>query len=150
MRRLIKKIRPLLGLLLLLQATAVFALPADIHFNLCLGSGGHLELSTDFCANTLLIEQSQPLNTVFSSEDHHGDCLDVIANCDSEEELFSPSEEALISKTEILENCPPLAAVESIFLSPYQVVQSSLLFPLISKTSSPAHLDFINMTVLLI
>ena len=151
MRRLIKNFRPLLALLLLLQATTVYALPTDIHLNLCFGSDGHLKISADFCAETLLIQQSQPMSSVLSSEDHHGDCLDVVLNCDSEEEFFFPSEEALLVKTKIIGNCPPLVAEEHIYSSPYQVVQSSILNSyLISRTFSPAHLDFISATVLLI
>ena len=150
MRRLIKKIRPLLALLLLLQATNVYALPEDIHLNLCLGTDGHLEISYDFCAETLLFQQPKSLGSVFTSEDHHGDCLDIVANCDSEE-LFSFSEKTLLAKTEIIENSPPLVVEENICFSPYQVVQSSILNSyLISRASFPAHLGFISTTVLLI
>jgi len=151
MRRLIKKYRPLLGLLLLLQATTVYALPADIHLNLCLGSDGHLEISTDFCTDTQLFEQSQPLSSTLSNDDHHGDCLDIIVNCDLEEELFSTSEEALLSITKVIGNCLPLPAVEHIYFSPNQLYNSATLFSgLISRASPPAHIEFINMTVLLI
>ena len=151
MTRLIKKFRPLFALLLLLQATTVYALPADIHLNLCFGPDGHLEISTDFCADNQLTEQSPPLIAAFSSEDHHGDCLDIISNCDSEEELFSPSEKALLTKTEIIENNPPLVGAKNIYSSSYQVIQTSILNSCLkSRTSSPAHLGFISTTVLLI
>ena len=151
MRRLIKKFRPLIALLLLLQATTVYALPEDIHLNLCFGTDGHLEISSDFCAETLLIQQSQSLSSAYSSEDHHGDCLDILANCDSEEELFSPSEKVLLAKTEIIVNSSPLVGEESIYFSPHQVVQSAILNSyLISRASLPAPLSFISTTVLLI
>jgi len=151
MRRLIKKFRPLLALLLLIQATSVYALPEDLHLNLCFGPDGHLKLSSDFCPESLLIEQLQPLNSSLSDDDHHGDCLDIVLNCDSEEELFSPSELTLLARTEIIGNCPPLEAEGQSYVYPSQIVQPSILNPgLINRASHPAHLGFISSTVLLI
>ncbi|KPK25706.1 MAG: hypothetical protein AMJ61_11190 [Desulfobacterales bacterium SG8_35_2] len=151
MRCLIKKIRPLLALLLLLQATAVYALPADIHLNLCFGPDGHIKISTDFCAETLLIQESLPMSPDFSGDDHHGDCLDIILNCNTEEELFSPSEKTLLAKTEITVVSPPAVAEEGICFFPCQIVQSSILNTcLINRAPSSTHLGFISTTVLLI
>jgi hypothetical protein len=151
MKRLIKNFRPLLALLLLLQATTVYALPADMHLNLCFGPDGHLKISTDFCAETLLIQQSQPMNPAFSADDHHGECLDIVLNCNTEEELFSPSEKTLLTKTEITGICPPTIAEDGICFSPYQIVQPSILKScIINRAPSSAYLGLISTTVLLI
>jgi len=150
MKCLIKNSRPLLALLLLLQATTVYALPADIHLNLCFGSDGHLEISTDFCAETSLNEQFQLLNPDFSAEDHHDDCLDIVLDCD-EEVLFFSTEETLLAKTEIEVSSLPIEAEEPVNYLSYQVNQSPLPNShLIKRPPSPAHLGVISTTVLLI
>ena len=151
MGRLIKNFRPLLALLLLVQATTVYALPADIHINFCIGPDGHFKISSDFCAELLLNKQSQTLNPGFFVEDHHGDCLDIVLNCDAEEELFPPSEETLLAKTEIVANSPPLETSEPIYFLSYLVSQSSILNShLIKSHPFPAHLGLVSTTVLLI
>jgi len=148
---LIKNFRTLFALLLLMHATNVYALPAEIHLNFCLGPDGHLRISLDFCAENLLSQQFQPLSPDFSVEDHHGDCLDIVLNCDAGEELFSPTKETLLAKTEITVNSPPLKAEEPIYFLSYQVNQSSLLNShLIKGIPSKAHLGLISTTVLLI
>lgn len=151
MRRVIKNFRPLLALLLLLQATAVYALPADIHLNLCFGPDGHIKISTDFCAETFLVQESLSMSPAFSGDDHHGECLDIVLNCDTEEELFSPSEKTILTKTEITAISPPAVTGEGICFFSYQIVQSSIRNTcLINKAPSSAHLGFISTTVLLI
>ena len=151
MGRLIKNFRPLLALLLLVQATTVYALPADIHINFCIGTDGHFKISSDFCAEPLLNKQSQTLNSGFFVEDHHGDCLDIVLNCDAEEELFSPTEETLLAKTEIVVNSPPLETKEPIYFLSSHVNQSSLLNSnLIKSPPLPTHLGVVSTTVLLI
>jgi hypothetical protein len=80
MRRWLGLFRPLIIILLALQVSTIYALPADAHLNLCIGYDGHFEISADSCA-IVPDHFSRTLDPVLADEDHHGDCLDLTLGC---------------------------------------------------------------------
>ena len=110
-----KTLKLLLALVLLIQVSTVYALPAGVHLNLCIGTDGHFDFSTDLCAETFLFQQDQPLSSILISDGHHGDCLDVEVNHAPEDKLFSSPEDIRLAKTNIINNVPPSVLIKKLY-----------------------------------
>lgn len=88
--------RLLLVLLLLVQVSAAYAMPAGAHLNLCIGFDGHIELSPDGCASTTKPVSRLP-EIQANEDDHHDDCLDVAIGCVVLDEMRPPRTEVSLS-----------------------------------------------------
>lgn len=84
--------RKLIVVLLLMQVSIAYALPAWASINLCIGFDGHV----DFERRGFVGGTTQPfyqLTVVSSDDDHHGDCFDFMIGGFSFEHLCVRAEE---------------------------------------------------------
>jgi len=143
--------RPLIAILLVLQVSAVYALPAGVHLNLCIGNDGNIDLSPDVCASSPTQPQRQP-DTILYGEDHHDDCLDVAIGCVLSDETCRPIAKTSSSKAKTNKNySPPAAANYTLSFSP-RISQSSIrISPHLNGGAFPlSHLVFLRTIVFLI
>lgn len=151
MRRLINIFRPLIAILLVLQVSAAYALPAGVHLNLCIGNDGQIDLSPDVCASSPTQPQRHP-DTILCGEDHHDDCLDLAIGCVSSEETCPPITKANSSKAKTKRNVSAPAAANYALSFFHRISQSSIrISPHLNGGAFPSsHLVSLSTIVLLI
>jgi hypothetical protein len=88
--------RSLIVILLVLQVSAAYALPAGAHLKLCIGFNGHFDISLDECTAEPG-RPPQPPGTVPHDEDRHDECLDIAVGCVSLEALHPSIAEVCVS-----------------------------------------------------
>lgn len=151
MRRWIDIFRPLVTILLILQVSTAYALPAGLHLNLCFGSDGHFDISPDLCDENPPTSQLPQSGTVILSETPHGDCLDIEIGCASLAEPAPPITERCQAKVKIKKSTTPATANTTLSL-PRQIAQSSprKYSALPGGTLPPSHLISLRSILLLI
>lgn len=153
MKRLIGIFRPLVAILLIFQVSAVYALPSSLeHINLCFGSDGHFDISTDLCADNSLALPLSPWDTaVFSNEDHI-ECLDIEIGHNSSDVLLPPITKISQSKAKTKSISSSPVTENFILSSSHLASQFSISnFSLMNSGSlPPSHLVSIRTTVLLV
>ena len=144
-------LRPLLTILLVMQVSLAFALPAGIHLNLCIGFNGHVEIGPDDCAGSLEQQRRAP-EPVFDFDDHHDECVDVAIGCPSADKVVRSRDTASFAKEKGNHN--NFSAVAGHFNSALSrdaapfAIRRSFLPP--GATLTPSHLDSLRTIVLLI
>lgn len=151
MRRLKDIFGPLIAILLILQVSAAYALPAGVHLNLCIGFDGHIDISIDGCAGNPSQPPRQP-DTILYGEDHHDNCLDVAIGCVSSDELRPLVAEVCSSKAKPKRNDSPPTTENYTLSFSHRISQSSIRTShyLNSRAFPPPHLVSLRTIVLLI
>ena len=135
----------MLTILLILQASAAYALPTEVHFNLCIGLDGHVDISQNDCISDPG-HTAQRVDVVFLyADDHHSDCLDVSIGCVSSDYLRPSTIQNSFSKiTKTTSNYSSQPAERYVFSAPHQIHYFS------TRNASPSYLTFLRTIVFLI
>lgn len=151
MRRLKDIFGPLIAILLILQVSAAYALPAGVHLNLCIGFDGHIDILIGGCAGNPSQSPRQP-DTILYGEDHHDECLDVAIGCASSDALRHSIAEGCSYKSKTKRNDSPPTSENYTFSFFHRISQSSIRTShyLNSGAFPPPHLVSLRTIVLLI
>jgi hypothetical protein len=147
-----KIFRPLVVILLILQVSTAYALPAGVHINLCFGFDGHFDISSDLCAATSLPLPLPQACTVLFNQDHHDECQNVVISHVSSEEPRPPNERNCSAKTMPQSNNWHSTTTNYFYSFSFRTLKSPIRTssPPNSEAFLPSPLDSLRTVVLLI
>lgn len=135
----------MLAILLILQASAAYALPTEVHFNLCIGLDGHVEISQNDCLGDPSHTAQQVDVVSLYVDGHHSDCFDVSIGCTSSDYLRSSTIQNSFSKiTKNIRNYSSQPAERYVFSAPHQIPYFS------TRIAPPSYITSLRTIVFLI
>lgn len=138
--------KKIIVILLLLQVSIAYAIPAWASINLCIGYDGHVDIETRGIDDRVAEPFSQ-LTVVSSNDGHHGDCFDFEISGLATEHLYLRAEELRFRDGESATQIYRVGALSS-YIDLSQLSPSPTLFPY-NGTTLPS--DFtIHWTVVLL
>jgi hypothetical protein len=135
----------MIAILLILQVSAAYALPAEVHLNLCIGLDGHVDISQNDCIGASSHPAQRLDDVLLSADDHHDDCLDLTIGCATADYFRTSTTENSFSKTtKTFRNYSSHPADKNVFYAPRRIPH------FLTRTAPPSDITFLRTVVFLI